>query len=387
MPYLASGLPGVAWALREYAVCAQDESALAASSQILADAAQATRQSPFDGTGLFEGMGGFVCAVDAVASIETRFRPSLLSLAEQFATLTHRQAYGVHVSDPAMHTYDVLQGASGQLNAALILGASDALNTQRDDLRAVATQRAKYLVEIVRSLRGSHFGFFIAPEFFPTQEGTFWSRFPHGQYNLGVAHGFPGILAALSVARLHDVSVIDLDPAIRSLCEHLNAWKQRDALGVTWNSAVAPERVPPPVDDTPFARTAWCYGAPGIAMALEVAHRALGDPAIGRLAGDARDASLARVRAGAVDNVAVCHGLAGILSALRVSPDEAPDLYEILVGAVSSDEPHGLRPRSLEQHVLNTSSLLDGGAGVLMALTQSRTAIADWPLSRLLLAG
>ncbi|NYI58646.1 lanthionine synthetase C family protein [Cellulomonas soli] len=369
-PDLASGAAGVAWVLARRARLQGDDAALRCAVELMGRGARQSQLHPFSSVGLFEGLGGFVLALDEVAAVEPRYLPALHRLVEDLADRTHRLAYGVQISDPAMDTYDVIRGAAGQLLAILALIQSPRLTDERDMLIALGRQRTKYLVEIVRSPRGPHLGFYVAPEFYPPHEGGFWSRYPGGQYNLGLAHGVPGILAVLGAASSAGIVVPDLDASLHSLCERLSVWSFEDEYGADWPSGIDPQHAVGSRTDA--ARTAWCYGTPGVSAALGMAASALGSSSVSTLAESARTAALARVRAGHVDNAAICHGLAGVLACLDVTPDEAPDLVGALLSAIDPDQ-HGLMRGALEECTADTSGLLNGTAGVLAALDSFQT--------------
>jgi hypothetical protein len=126
---------------------------------------------------------------------------------------------------------------------------------------------------------------------------------PDGYFDHGVAHGVPGVVAVLAGALAAGVAV----ETARPLFERSLAW-------------VMAKRGPPDGEstfttglDTRPARSAWCYGDPGIAGALFAATRAVGDA---RGAADAL--AIARhattrpfERSGCVD-AGLCHGAAGL---------------------------------------------------------------------------
>lgn len=131
--------------------------------------------------------------------------------------------------------------------------------------------------------------------------------YPEGLDNLGVAHGTPGVLALLA----------------RICASGVAAERSRALLadGVSW--LLAQKMTGNEISIFPYAvgsgfkirpaRTAWCYGDPGIALALLAAARAVGEPAWEREA-------LALARAAArrppencnVNDAGLCHGAAGL---------------------------------------------------------------------------
>lgn len=140
--------------------------------------------------------------------------------------------------------------------------------------------------------------------------GTQRETFPEGKYDLGMAHGVPGVIAFLSLALLagagRDPAEAMLRDAVRWLVSHQRADAGQGAYG-TAIDARDPAR---PL----HRRAAWCYGDPGIAVALLLAARALGDGALRAHAHAlARSAaSFAAWERGRVLDASLCHGSAGL---------------------------------------------------------------------------
>jgi lantibiotic biosynthesis protein len=136
-----------------------------------------------------------------------------------------------------------------------------------------------------------------------------WQRqlCPNGYYNLGLAHGVPGVIGLLGLMCQAGVLV----QRARPLLEQAVAWllAQRlpgveDASYARWLGADGPGDP---------ARSAWCYGDPGVAAALLLAARAIGEPDWERqsVALALAAAHRPRERAGVVD-AGLCHGAAGL---------------------------------------------------------------------------
>ncbi len=127
---------------------------------------------------------------------------------------------------------------------------------------------------------------------------------PHGYYNLGIAHGVPGILSVLAgIAG----AGIEVDRAAR-LADGAVRWLMASQL----ESGNFPFMTGPEVQVRP-ARLAWCYGAPGIATVLHDAGTLLDRPdwramAIGI---GAWAAEVPAAQSGVVD-AGICHGAAGL---------------------------------------------------------------------------
>jgi hypothetical protein len=149
----------------------------------------------------------------------------------------------------------------------------------------------------------------------PRENGVMWwtdpawvspetrAEFPRGYYNLGLAHGVPGVIAflgqvcAAGVAQHEALSLLD-----RAVCWLLN---QDGPDGFGYWIAPGAQR--------DKARLAWCYGDPGVAAALLWAARLVNEPAWEReaLAIACRAARRPAEQSGVVD-AGLCHGAAGL---------------------------------------------------------------------------
>ena len=130
---------------------------------------------------------------------------------------------------------------------------------------------------------------------------------PDGYYNLGLAHGVPGIIAMLS-----QVCGSPEPPALaRTMLRGAMDWLAEQGLLPDQSDNMDAWLVPG-ADRFP-GRTAWCYGDPGVAIALAQGALALDDRAMYRHAmtmgrrAAARDVAAALVRDGGI-----CHGAAGL---------------------------------------------------------------------------
>jgi lantibiotic modifying enzyme len=133
---------------------------------------------------------------------------------------------------------------------------------------------------------------------------------PHPEWNLGVAHGVPGVIAVLGRICASPCDAPTRREA-RTLLDGAVAWlfSQRLPAGSRscYPAVLREGGVPIP------APLAWCYGDPGIAATLLVAARAVGEPAWEREAMrlGLRAAAGAK-REGRVREAGLCHGTAGL---------------------------------------------------------------------------
>ena len=144
---------------------------------------------------------------------------------------------------------------------------------------------------------------FTAPEFLPA-----WQRehAPNGYFNLGVAHGVPGVCWLLAKLCRAGIERDRAEPLLQASLRWVRS-TQPDP-----GSAELPSWIARGVDRKPSRRMAWCYGPLGAsAVALEAA-KAIGD----RETEDwARTLALAcagvRPEEARIQDAGLCHGAAG----------------------------------------------------------------------------
>jgi lantibiotic modifying enzyme len=153
-----------------------------------------------------------------------------------------------------------------------------------------------------------------------TPEGVVWTmepnlipkdrreQFPDGYFDLGVAHGIAGVIALLGQVYAVGVCRSEVEALLSGAVSWLLSHRLPKGSPVCF-PAMVDCRNSRPVP----ARTAWCYGDPGIAAALLVAARGAGEPAwerearlIGRLA------ALRPILDTGIVDASVCHGAAGV---------------------------------------------------------------------------
>jgi lantibiotic biosynthesis protein len=127
--------------------------------------------------------------------------------------------------------------------------------------------------------------------------------FPEGNFNLGVAHGVPGVIAVLAQACAAGVDARDLlDGAV--------AWLLAQKLPAGSESFFS-YNVAPGVEPK-SSRLAWCYGDLGIAASLLVAARAVGEAEWEREAiAIARGCAARPQESSGVIDAGICHGAGG----------------------------------------------------------------------------
>ncbi|MGH8794470.1 MAG: lanthionine synthetase C family protein [Stackebrandtia sp.] len=232
---------------------------------------------------------------------------------------------------------------------------------------------------------------------FPGSAGE--SLYRHGHLNFGLAHGIAGPLALLSTAWLRGIRVDGHDEAVEHFVDVLLASRRSDGYGPYWpgNRTLTQIRLGEATSGNPD-RVAWCYGAPGIARAVQLAGLALKRTTWATAALEATRAAFARPESmWMVGDASLCHGWAGLLQTLTRIVDDGRDrvlegeMHRVaarLVDLYQPDAPFGYRfqePRT--GRGLDEPGLLNGAAGIALALNSyanTTASAAGWDAALLL---
>ncbi|MFI9402526.1 lanthionine synthetase C family protein [Nocardia sp. NPDC052316] len=370
-------------------VLPEDEWA-ACSHACLAAAARTVEQAEHGYLGLFGGLCEVAFAAEALSRNGTRYQRLLDGLDEVIAGSAAGLGAAVARTPAGLPfaAFDVVAGLAGT-GAYLLCRRQEP--RARTALHAVLTG----LVAVCGEQDG-------LPNWHTRFEAmipnTPMSRsYPTGVLNCGLAHGIPGPLAVLALAESAGVSVAGQREAIARVARWLVAHRCDDEWGPNWPTGVAlPDATgstPPPHGPT---HNAWCYGSPGVARALWLAGIALGDNALTETAVATMAAVFRRPAADRrIDaSAGLCHGVAGLLQiTLRFAHDTGDAVFTTAAAALTSQllamfEPerrYGYSALAESGSATDDPSLLDGAAGVALALLAAATDVApSWDRTLLL---
>jgi lantibiotic biosynthesis protein len=218
----------------------------------------------------------------------------------------------------------------------------------------------------------------------PSWRGPRGERYQPAGVDLGVAHGIAGVIPFL--ARVHRLGLAR--PTVRPLLDGAVRWLLAHMVD-TVSGPTAPYFVADDVEPGP-ARSAWCYGDPGVAAALLLAARDVGEPGWAAVATALAMGAANRPpdQSGVVD-AGLCHGSAGLAHLFN-------RMYQMTSESVLADAARFWVERTLElcsaaapgrdallsdvaEPAWKGPGLLEGAAGVALALeAASTTAEPAW---------
>ncbi len=296
-------------------------------------------------------IGGNACLYHGAPALEfvlrccgQRVNTSIVEATDRVVARRLAAAHARHRAGtrPASAEFDLISGLTG-------LGA---LLLQRCRATTPLAEILAYLVALAQPIQREHWQL---PGWWSDTAINADDTVSGGHANNGMAHGAAGPLALLAIAARHGVNVPGQREAIDIYARWLETYGSFYWIGI--------DQLPEPGAAAP-ARPSWCYGAAGIARALQLAGIAANDPARRAAAEQTALTVLTdpRVRDLTCD-ASLCHGWAGQLTLARAiaadSPDPAP------FHALAPD----LRARTeagLDQ--LTKPGFLEGRAGASLAL-------------------
>jgi lantibiotic modifying enzyme len=285
---MAGGQAGVALFYTYKALCDDSdedaETALAYIEQALATATEDPRDPS-----LYGGLTG-------VAWVVQHLQDRLLDPedVEEVCQLVDRMVLSLLETSPWQGEYDLISGLVG-FGVYLLERLPD--ETAKSGLVRIVDH-----LEAMKETNDSGITWHTPPERLPT-----WQReiAPKGYYNLGLAHGIPGIIGLLGELQARGITVERARPLLEGAVSWLLDRKLPSDERSTFPGWAGPGL------DRGSSRVAWCYGDLGLSAALLLAARRANNKEWEREAIDiARRSARRREDAGAVD-AGLCHGAAG----------------------------------------------------------------------------
>lgn len=203
----------------------------------------------------------------------------------------------------------------------------------------------------------------------PTASGLY----PEGFFDVGVAHGVPGVIGAL--ARCHARGIDGAGELARDAVAWLAAQEQGPSVGSAYGTFFVPGEPPR------TSRLAWCYGDAGVAGVLAAAARALDETEIAALATRIGHRAAARTPADSgVEDPGLCHGSAGLLLVFhRLWCATGDPVFAAAARGWLASTLDGLERLERDGGALPEVGLLRGLAGTALALEAAISSQApDW---------
>ncbi|MDK1349088.1 lanthionine synthetase C family protein [Streptomyces sp. 378] len=307
---LASGFPGISVLFSDRVKSGAEGAGVV--HDYLSRSVNLLRQEPRPGIGLYSQITGLAFAAALAQQAGGSYRTALSNLDAHLAL--HVRALcerAVRDAPGAMDAYDVIDGLTGIGRYLLLRGGPE-----HPDLENV--------VRTLITLAGpSAAGPADVPGLWATSPPNQRPEFvgteimATGHLNLGLGHGVAGPLALLSLCLQQGTALPGQSEAIETLASLYEKFALEDTYGLYWPNTVSLSEWTKGRCDVARARTAWCYGSPGIPRALQLAGSAMGRTDWSRMA-EASVSAVVDMPLGAMqaEHPSLCHGWAGIMHVL-----------------------------------------------------------------------
>jgi lantibiotic modifying enzyme len=320
---------------------------------------------------------GGLCQIGLTASVISKGSTKYRGLLEQIdRTIEHTigQYLGVVQQGNGEYPTAVYDHISGLSGVAVYLLS----RTKGDMPQKALLQILETLVQLSRKNDQGLFGFTTQPEW---RRGFLAnnSQMENGMVDCGMAHGIVGALSVMSLALSKGVEVEGIRESVRTIADWLITHIMNDEWGIGWPAAVGIIDGQYSTVNNSIAEDGWCYGAPGIAMALLNAGRALGESEFSAYAIEALRSGNRRAQTQRIlhRSPALCHGLAGMCQInLRFWHEtnneefhkSAIQWFEELMNTHSESYVLGFREVDWRERPFDSPMFLSGASGIALNL-------------------
>jgi lantibiotic biosynthesis protein len=351
---------------------------------------------------LYSGLTGICYAIWTATRKKTRYQSLLHSLNQQLiTTVRDRLLVPLQIEvqrgipSPA-ECYDVIQGIVGVGVYCLMNREEPMLLELLLEIIAVLIKRCQPITVGGREVEG----WYLPVEFQFSDKDK--QLYPLGNYNLGMAHGIPGILSFFSLCLLKEIEI----PEQREMVKYLVKWIKNQSKSVD-GEIIFPDRVAIKPDQTHFDylhRDGWCYGTPGVTRSLYQASRGLKNQPLKNYALKVFKGIFNRTEEQWwLPGPTFCHGIAGLLAITNRMQLDTNDSWLLekrdqllgrLLSFYDSSFPFGfqdLEPsqfkkgnKDVSYRHINKPGLLDGTTGAALTLMNLGFKESSWDASFLI---
>ena len=379
----ASGFAGCSLLWAHLDRCYPDDGWGKLAHDCLSTAVRDIESVPYPSPSLFGGLAGIAFAAHYAARNTSRYNGLLRKLDSYILDLIasnvsfffrHEPVFGAPVE-----LFDLILGLSGTV---IYLLSRYGTSSEIDEAVARVVGCLVKLGSEKNGVPACH-----TPKAMLRPYDTMTDTFPNGHVNCGLAHGIPGPLGAMALAKKLGVKVDGLDAAIAYIATWLLKNRHDDSWGMNWPSGVALRTEREQVSlgyagDSPPAFSGWCYGSPGVSRSIFLSGLALGRDDLCAAAVQSVEAILHRPNAvRGLYSPTFCHGTAGLLQIVLRFLNETPSefleiefrsILSTLLRQYDADLLLGFQSRTSEGAGADSPALLDGAAGVALALLSVR---------------
>lgn len=203
--------------------------------------------------------------------------------------------------------------------------------------------------------------------------------------DLGMAHGITGMLSLLSLCSINSVQEDGILDSIEIIADWLINNKITDGYGINWPYKIGLHNKEGQYN-TP-SRTAWCYGNPGVAMAMQVAGIATNKNRYKKISKKIMiDAYNKPREINRINSPTFCHGISGLLQiSLRLYQLTNQEIYKqqskrmVKELSINFNKKYKFGFRDFNSKYEENPGILNGSSGILLSLlTATSSSAPSW---------
>lgn len=399
---IAGGYPATLLLFSELDRLFPDEKWDAASHAHVLKIKESIETNGIHSTSLYAGLTGTCFAIQQSSRGETRYQRLLNTLNSHLLEMI-KKTYLIPLNEcfekkepVPISLYDIIEGLSG-------VGVYCLQRIQEPAFLEITKEILMGLVKLTEPIKveGKWVPGWHVPsrlQFLDTDK----ERFPKGNFNLGLAHGIPGVLALLSIASLHGIQVEGQQQAILRMAEWIQKHRRENEKGFFWETVIPFEDEGKIIKNPPYTgRDAWCYGTPGVASSMYLAGRALKSEEIKKLSLETFRCVFNRtVEEWHLPGPTFCHGISGLLLITHSLAQQTGEqdlkvhvrtLTKTLYDYHQPDAPfgfHNYEPTKDGSFAkINKMDILEGAVGILLTLLTVENSVSWWHAPFLISSG
>jgi lantibiotic biosynthesis protein len=320
---------------------------------------------------MFSGMTGICFAINQASKNKQRYQ-TLLSKLEDLLLKKITSDYLKENFVPSLpHQYDLISGMSGIIPYLI----------QSTAPRSFVQQLCKNLLKVTENISFENYS--IPGWYVPV---NIQSSQPYGVFDAGMAHGITGCLNALTKAFKQGHVVENHRKGIQKIVLWLQNIKQ-DVAGVesVWPGTLAfnPNKPNQMELQADYYRDSWCYGSPGIAIALLQTAIVLEDHALYQYSNQALIDCTRRIKTQSnLQCISFCHGWAGLLTIFYQAYlmtknlnflESSYEIAKMIINRWNKSFAFGFKclatlPQTSEEIFIDNAGMLDGVTGTALSL-------------------
>lgn len=349
---------------------------------------------------LFGGLAGCCYAIQAASRGNTRYQRLTEKLNDQLYTMA-QEFYLQPLQEKCKlklpctpDLYDPISGLTGLCTVAL-------QTHHLESSRSFLDKCLKLCMALTQELPIGPYkvpGWYVPRHYQFTEQDK--NNYPRGNFNLGLAHGIPSVLALLSLTYLQGIILEGQKEAIQKIVDWIQAKGKSFDGFIYWESRCSFEeevlRSASLFTESPVE--GWCYGTPGVARTIYLAGKALKNPELQKFAFEAFLGTFSRIDITThYSSPTFCHGLSGMLTLSRLmARDSGSTVLEnwnermerSLLSLYQPSYPFGFKEieidffqeesRTLKIMERDNIGILSGSAGILLSLLSKNMKSLPW---------